>query len=136
MDEDVKPIQYLQRNRSHRRRSLSDEVEILKEIDRLLEPEEQRRLTDRVRILEDLDQLFKDESRWTKGCLARNVYGKQVASPPSSDASSYCLLGGLQFLERRYPTLVLDYTLNSLRHLANRMMSNLGIRIETDFYEC
>lgn len=131
MGKNIKPIQYIQRNRSDRRRSLSDKVEILKEIDRLLEPEEQRRFSDRVRILEDLDQLFKDESRWTKGCFARNFYGKQVASR-SYDASSYCLLGGLRFLERRYPPLALDSTLNSLRHLANRMMSNLGIRIETD----
>lgn len=123
--------EYIQRNRSDRRRSLSDKVEILEEIDRLLEPEEQRRLSDRVRILEDLDQLFKDKSRWTKGCFARNFYGKRVASR-SYDASSYCLLGGLRFLERRYSPLVLDCTLNSLRHLANRMMPNLGIRIKTD----
>lgn len=131
MSKNVKSIQYIQRNRSHRRRSLLNEVEILKEIDRLLEPEEQKRLSDRVRILEDLDQLFKNKSRWTKGCFARNFYGKRVASR-SYDASSYCLLGGLKFLKRRYPPLVLDYTLNSLRHLANRMMPNLGIRIEAD----
>jgi hypothetical protein len=102
MDKNSKPIQYIQRS-----------------IDR-----------DRIAILKDLDRLFKDESRWTKGYWTRNSDSKRVALN-SHDVSSYCLLGGLGSLRRQYTRAVVADTFDLLRHLANRMMPNLGINIKT-----
>ena len=123
--------EYIQRNRSDRRRSLSDKVEVLEEIDRLLAPDIQRSLSDKVEILEELDRLLEHEARWTKGCWARNLKGKPVKIN-SYEASSYCLLGGLGSLKKRYPHEIVVDTLDLLRHLANRMMANLGIDIKSD----
>lgn len=41
-----------------------------------------------------MKELFKNKSMWTKGALARDK-NKDVISPISSDACSWCLKGGL-----------------------------------------
>ena len=39
-------------------------------------------------------ELLSDESKWTKGVLARNVNG-YICSPTSSEAKCFCLLGAI-----------------------------------------
>jgi len=58
-------------------------------------------------------ELLSDETKWTRGALARNAQGIRVA-PDASDATAWCVIGALRRCYGRDPTDAYDRLLQAV----------------------